>query len=103
MKYIITEKECNVNVAIKSLLQELLKMKLSSGKLQFYEKAPCWCQNILTLAHIGILHSSMQEISSDLWSKNFYVLLQDNSGKSLISKMLGKMPEIHGMGREDQI
>jgi len=43
------------------------------------KKPPCWCRNILPLVHIGILHFSMQEISSGLWSKNFSVLLLDNS------------------------
>ncbi len=43
------------------------------------EKAPCWWRNILPLAHTGILHSSMLEISSVLWSRTFSVLLQENS------------------------
>jgi hypothetical protein len=37
-------------------------MKLSSGKLQFWEwKSTRCCGNIFSLAHVGILHSSMLE------------------------------------------
>ncbi len=37
------------------------------------EKAPCWCRNLLSLAHTGILHvhSSMPEMSSGLRSRTF--------------------------------
>ncbi len=38
------------------------------------DKAPCWCGNILSRAHTDILHSSMLEMSSGLWSGNFYQL-----------------------------
>ncbi len=37
-------------------------MKLYSGKLH----APCWCQNLFSLAHAGILHSSMPEMFSGM-------------------------------------
>ena len=51
-------------------------MKLSSGKLQFWEwdKNPCWDWNIFTLSYTGILHSSMQEMSSSLRIRIFAVL-----------------------------
>ncbi len=58
-----------------SLLQKVLKMNLSSGKLQFWE----WEKNLLVPEHFalalaGILHSSMPKISEEgltlciLWS-----------------------------------
>ncbi len=63
------------------------------------EKSPLLVQELFPLAHTGILHSSMLEISSNLWNKTFSVLLQENSSKSLKLKMLGKTAEIHHMGR----
>jgi len=43
------------------------------------EKPPCWCRNILPLAHTDILHSSMLGISSGIWRRTFSVMLQENS------------------------
>jgi hypothetical protein len=43
------------------------------------QKAPRRFWNILSLSHTVILHSSMLEISSGLWSMTFSVLLQENS------------------------
>jgi hypothetical protein len=63
------------------------------------EKAPCWCRNILPLAHTDILLSSMLEISPGLWSRTFSVLLQENSVRASNYKCQKKLPEIHRMGR----
>jgi len=52
-------------------------MKLSSGVRNIavlgMKKDPCWGWNIFSLAHTGILHSSMQEMSSGLRSRIFAV------------------------------
>jgi hypothetical protein len=48
------------------LLQKLIKMKLSPLPLWKIAvlgmKKPCWCRNMLSLAHAGILLSSMPEM-----------------------------------------
>jgi hypothetical protein len=46
------------------------------------EKDPCWCRNICTLTHTGILHFSLPEISYSLWSKTFSLLLTGSSVKA---------------------
>ncbi len=63
------------------------------------EKAPCWCRNILPLAHTDILLSSMLEISSGIWSRNITVMLQENSVRSSNYNCQKKLPEIRRMGR----
>jgi len=37
----------------------------TAAKVAGNEKAPCWSRNILSLAHAGILHSSLPEMSED--------------------------------------
>jgi hypothetical protein len=53
-----------------ALLKKLLKMKLPSRIAVFgMEKAPSWCRNLLSLAHTGILHSSVPEMFFGLRSR----------------------------------
>ncbi len=65
------------------------------------EKPPCWCRNILPLAHTDILHSSMLGISSGIWSSAFSVMLQENSVRAsnykCLKKNVGDSP--HGKGK----
>jgi hypothetical protein len=64
------------------------------------KKVPCWRWNILPPAHTDILHPSMLQKSSGLRSRNFSVVLQENSGRSSNEKCAEKLPEIYRMGRE---
>jgi hypothetical protein len=74
-----------------TLLQELLKLKLSSGKLQFWE-----CKK---LANTGIIHSFMLERSSGLRSSNLHRSDAGRFRKSLKIKMTGKTAGYFCMGR----
>ncbi len=69
----------------------------------FWEwKRPCWCRNICTLTHTGILHSSLPEISYSLWSKTFSLLLTGSFVKASKQKMTGKTAgDFHLMVREN--
>ncbi len=55
-------------------VKKLNKRKLSYRKIAVLgmKKAPCWCWNILSLTHTGILHSSTSEISEE--GLIFYIL-----------------------------
>ena len=65
------------------------------------ERAPCWCRNILSLAHTGIWHSSMQEMSSCSRSRTFCSADAGRFRKNLKIKTTGKTSGVspHGEGR----
>ncbi len=63
------------------------------------EKPPCWCRNILPLAHTDILHSSMLGISSGIWRRTFSVMLRKIPQEPQIIHVRKKLSEIHHIGR----
>ncbi len=63
----------NKTKKLTTLWQKLIKMKLFSGKMQFWEwKSPRWCRKNVFLAHAGIVHSSTQDMSEQ--GLIFYIL-----------------------------
>jgi hypothetical protein len=77
---------------------EALLWKITNLRI---ERAPCWCWNILSLAHTGIWHSSMQEMSSSSRSRTFCSADEEKFRKNLKIKMTGKTAGVspHGEGR----
>ncbi len=71
------------------------------------EKGPCfWCRNILTLAHTGILHSSVLQISSvpeiidpvfAKTSQNARFLLIENNRFGLVFVKTGSINSVTGL------
>ncbi len=86
------ERHCSI---YSTLLQKVLKMKLSSGKLQFWQ----WEKTLLVpehfvLAHTGILHSFMPEMSSGMEECKITAWARDNMSLAHAGILHSSMPEI---------
>jgi hypothetical protein len=61
-------------------------------------KRPCWCRNIFSLAHTGILHSSMVEISSVMEECKITAWARDNMPLTHAGILHYSMPEMSEQG-----
>ncbi len=57
-------------------------------------KRPCWCRNIFSLAHAGILHSSMLEMSSGMEECKITAWAKDNMPLAYAGILHSSMPEM---------
>jgi hypothetical protein len=57
-------------------------------------KRPCWCRNIFSLAHAGVLHSSMLEMSSGMEECKITAWARDNMPLAYAGILQSSMPEM---------
>ncbi len=57
-------------------------------------KSPCWCRNIFSLTHSGILHSSILEMSSGMEECKITAWARDNMPLAHAGILHSSMPEM---------